>query len=415
MYRRIKQTNVSAFEAELVRTLSLARRRLRDCRQPSLNCDSQGCLAAMKTHHPDNERIKRKYLDFLKEANGYSEGSLDGVAKALSRFEGYTKYRDFKAFHPDQAKAFKAKLAQQANLRTGEKLSKATLYSTLRCLKAFFKWLAGQPGYRSKLSYSDADYFSLSENDTRLANARRETAVPTLEQIAYVLSGMPTGNDIEMRNRAVIAFAILTGARDGALASFKLKHVDLEQKRVLQDAREVDTKRRKTFTTWFFPVGNGPLRIVEGWIAHLRDALFWGESDPLFPRTRIMVGESGAFGAAGLERMHWSTAQPISDIFREAFERAGLPYFKPHSFRNTLTLLGERLCSTPEDLKVWSQNLGHDSVLTTLMSYGAVASHRQAEVLARMREEKDLGRSEEQPPDPITVQRVLGHLMRQAS
>jgi integrase/recombinase XerD len=39
---------------------------------------------------------------------------------------------------------------------------------------------------------------------------------------------MPCASDVELRNRALVAFAILTGARDGALASLKLKHVDLE-------------------------------------------------------------------------------------------------------------------------------------------------------------------------------------------
>ena len=41
MYRRIKQTNVSAFEAELERALSLARRRLIERPSPSLNSDSK--------------------------------------------------------------------------------------------------------------------------------------------------------------------------------------------------------------------------------------------------------------------------------------------------------------------------------------------------------------------------------------
>jgi hypothetical protein len=38
---------------------------------------------------------------------------------------------------------------------------------------------------------------------------------------------MPNETNIEKRNRALIAFALLTGARDGALSSFQLKHVDL--------------------------------------------------------------------------------------------------------------------------------------------------------------------------------------------
>jgi hypothetical protein len=110
----------------------------------------------MKSHHPDNVRIKHKYLGYLKEAKGHAEASLDSVAQALDRFENYTHLRDFKAFHPEQAKAFKAHLTGQVSLRSGERLTQATLYSTLRHLRAFFHWLAGQPGYRSKLTYADA-------------------------------------------------------------------------------------------------------------------------------------------------------------------------------------------------------------------------------------------------------------------
>ena len=71
-------------------------------------------------------------------------------------------------------------------------------------------------------------------------------------------------------------------------------------------------------------------------------------------------------------------------MFKEAFERAGLPYANPHSFRKTLVQLGERLCHTPEEFKAWSQNLGHEQVLTTFSSYGQVAVDRQAELIRRL-------------------------------
>ncbi len=105
----------------------------------------------MKTHNPQNERIKRAYFSYLAEAKGYSEPTLDTVAKALNRFETYTKFRDFKAFHIEQAKSFKANLSDQVSVRTKDRLSKATLYSTLNALKQLFQWLAGQPGYKSKM------------------------------------------------------------------------------------------------------------------------------------------------------------------------------------------------------------------------------------------------------------------------
>jgi integrase/recombinase XerD len=139
------------------------------------------------------------------EAKRFSESSLDGVAKAIHRFESYTKFRDFRQFHIQQAVAFKADLAKQRHARTQAPLAKATLLSTLNALKAFFQWLAGQPGYKSRLKYSDAEYFNLSEKEVRVAKARREQRVPTLEQILRVLAMMPAASEIEQRNRALIA------------------------------------------------------------------------------------------------------------------------------------------------------------------------------------------------------------------
>jgi len=68
-------------------------------------------------------------------------------------------------------------------------------------------------------------------------------------------------------------------------------------------------------------------------------------------------------------------------IFRDAFETVGLPPFNPHSFRHSLANLGERLCKTPEEFKAWSQNLGHEQVLTTFTSYGELSRYRQAEII----------------------------------
>lgn len=335
----------------------------------------------MRKHHPSNERIKRRYLTFLREAKRHSESTVDTVAKALSRFEEYTKYRDFKTFRYEQAVSFKKHLAQQRAEQSGKILSSATLHATLTQLKHFFQWLAWQPGYRSRIQYVNAEYFNLSEKEVRVATARREQKAPTIEQIKHVITTMPTVTDIERRNRALIALTILTGARDSAIASLKLKHVDLAENRIYQDAREVRTKFSKTLTTFFFPVGEEFRSILVDWVTYLREERLWGNDDPLFPSTAIGIGPERQFTVTGLRRAHWSNATPIRKIYREAFVNAGLPYYNPHSFRNTLTRLGQELCRTPEDFKAWSQNLGHEQVLTTLTSYGAVSCQRQGEIV----------------------------------
>ena len=338
----------------------------------------------MKKHNPANERIKRKYFAFLKEAKRHSEPTVDAAAKALSRFEAYTRYRDFKAFHFQQAVAFKKHLSQQKGQRSGKKLSKATLYTTLTQLKRFFQWLALQPGYKSRIQYTDAEYFNLSDKDARIATAGRPQRVPTIEQIMHVISTMPADTEIEQRNRTLMAFTLLTGARDRAIASLKLKHVDLVGGCVHQDAREVQTKFSKTFDTYFFPVGDEPLAIFSEWVSYLRDEKLWGNDDPLFPATKVALGATRQFEAVGLSRENWSSASPIRKIFREAFTSAGLPYFNPHSFRNTLVQLGQQFCQTPEEFKAWSQNLGHEKVLTTFLSYGEVGYERQRDIIRNL-------------------------------
>jgi integrase len=338
----------------------------------------------MPTHNPENERIKRRYFAYLKEAKRRSEPSVDAAAKALGRFELDTRLRSFKTFRPEQAVAFKRHLAEQTNARTGKPLAKVTIHSTLAALKAFFVWLAGEPGFRSRLSYSDADYFNLSDRDTRIARTRLDKPAPSSEEVRHVIQTMPAGGAIERRDRALVAFILLTGARDGATASLKMKHVDLAAGCLVQDAREVATKFGKTFTTSFFPVGDDVRRIVEEWVEYLATELLWGPDDPLFPATRVEGGMDHSFRAVGLERRHWSSADPIREVFRRAFLRAGLPYYPPHRLRNTLVLLGEGLCQTPEQFKAWSQNLGHDDVLTTFTSYGDLSGAQQAEIIREL-------------------------------
>lgn len=126
--------------------------------------------------------------------------------------------------------------------------------------------------------------------------------------------------------------------------------------------------------------------IMKDWIDYLQKTKLWGMNDPLFPSTLVTVGESQQFESTGVKRQHWSNATPIRKIFQKAFSDAGLPYFNPHSFRDTLVLLGEKMCKTPEEFKAWSQNLGHEKVLTTFTSYGSVTDNRQSDIIKSLSE-----------------------------
>ena len=282
-------------------------------------------------------------------------------------------------------------------------------------LKAFFKWLAEKPGYKSRISFSDCEYFNLSANDSRIAQASRERPYPTLEQVHHVLHSMPTETEFQKRDRAIIATALLIGARDDALASLSIKHFDFEKRQVFQDAKEVRTKRGKTMLTDFFPVGGGVEAIVKDWIEYLKIEMLFGSNDPAFPPSERDLDGNGLFAVVGFRRTHWKNADPIRKAFKEAFESAKLPYFHPHSIRRTLSVLGEKICKTPEEFKAWSQNLGHDDVLTTFTSYGAVSTSRQSEIFRSIQAEKNQPQMPNAEPTKDEFARVFAFLQRKAS
>ena len=335
----------------------------------------------MRKHNAENELVKREYLAWLKNAETREVATVDAAAAAIHAFEAFNRYGSFKSFRSEHAVSFKSHLADQTHPKTGKPLSKATLRARLMALKAFFEWLSRESGYKKTVRYSDAAYFNLSANETRIAAASREQKTPSIEQVIQVLEIMPSDTLIQRRDRAVVAFVILTGARDSAVASMLLKDIDVTRGRVFQDARHVETKRAKTFTSLFYPVGDLPRSIVSDWIVELRTDLLFGPDEPIFPATARGFDDQGLFHPDKLVRTPWASAAPIRTIFKRAFEAAGLPYANPHSFRRTLVRLGYDLNLSQREQKAWSLSLGHDSIVTT-SGYGPLSLDEQAEVMA---------------------------------
>ena len=156
------------------------------------------------------------------------------------------------------------------------------------------------------------------------------------------------------------------------------------------DGFDIRTKIGKRFTTAFFPIGGSAEEILVAWITELRSKQFFADPDPLFPKTKVGSGPDQRFAAIGIDRAPWASASSAAKIFKQAFVEAGLPPFSPHRVRDMIAELARDHCKTPEDYKAWSQNLGHENVMTTFRSYGAVAPGRQVELMARFREEEDV-------------------------
>lgn len=329
----------------------------------------------------ENERMKRRYAQYLRRAGRLHDTTVNKALDAILKFEASTNFKTFKQFHIEQAIAFTEALETKISKTTGKPLSKATIGANLAAVKKFIHWLAGQQGYKSRISYSDAEYFNQSLKDARVAHHRRDIPYPSLEQCRHVFDALPDGTDIERRNKAFLAFLMITALRDGAIASLKLKHIDLIDGAVHQDAREVKTKFSKTFTTWFMPVDPVYTDYFIAYVTYLRETLLFGPDDPLFPKPKMVIGNTGGFQTQGLSRDMYASANALRVVLGQAFEVVGLPKFPPHSFRKTITKWGQGRYQSPEALKAFSQNLGHDSVVTTIDSYCPVSREEQRRLI----------------------------------
>jgi integrase len=366
----------------------------------------------MLKHNAQNERIKHKYRVFMQEARGYGDATIDIALASINHYEAHTKLKPFRLFHIDDARSFSRHLLEATNRKTGKPYAKSTLKGTFAALKKFFQWFAAQPESGKRIGYGDADYFRLNRKDEAIARATRTKRVPSVEEVKRVLLAMPSSSETELRDRALIAFTLLTGARKQAIVTARVKHVDLATLTFHQDSRDVHTKFAKTFDTFFFPVGDEVVAMLEDWISHLIAHKRFGPDDPLFPKQEVGYQSGAGFSNAGLGRENYASDGFVGEVFKAAFKEAGLPPANPHILRDTLTQLGQRLCKTPEDLKAWSQNLGHEDVLTTFTSYGKVHAQRQAELIAALGTNAT-HTTNPGKPDAATIAHVLQHLQGQ--
>lgn len=333
----------------------------------------------MRKFNAENERIKRRYVNYLREARGQDEKSLDKVRAALVKFEECTKFKPFKAFHIEQARQFKDSLSR-AKTASGKPLALTTTDATLRLVKGFFHWLAGQQGFKKVLSYADVEYFNNNRNDARAAHTQRPVQYPSKQAAYHAFQGMAGQTELERRDKAMFAFVMITGARVGAVSSLRLKHINLVDGFVFQDGREVRTKGGKTIKTWFFPMHPDYLACFTDWVAYLRNDKMFGQEDALFPKPeRRLV--NGKFLFDRVSRQTYANGAMVNKVFRTAFEQVQMHPYWAHSARKTL---GQELSDRNLPLatqKAWSQNMGHENFVTTVSSYLPVSDQQQGALI----------------------------------
>lgn len=334
-------------------------------------------------HNPKNELIKAKFLEMLENAKGRDLKTVNNYANAIYEFEISTNFKDFKKFEVKQAINFKESLSNKKNQRTGESISKSYLQHYVAHVKDFFEWLSKQKGYEKVVSHDDAQYFTLSRNDRNRARATNFQESHTVEEIISTIRKMPSTNELEMRNKAMISLAFLTIPRISALQSSRVGTIkyfrDEDAWAFVQNPNLVNTKFASNITSYFIGHLQDIYDNVLTWVEYLK-AKDFTEKCPLFPKI-VPTFNSDGLQTLVLEKQFIKSQTSIREIFKKAFNDNGLPYRKPHTFRHAITRKMMKSPNSPLLISVFAQNMGQKDVGVIIASYGTRPEHERAGIL----------------------------------
>jgi integrase len=326
-----------------------------------------------------NEKMKRLFEKYCKYSRGDSEKSIKLYFKAIYAYEEFTNFECFSKFNDDKAIEFRESLVNSDNKR-----ALSTVYDYLRYLKVFFIWLSNQQGYKKPINKEHIDCLRLSREQTAMALAPQRERYPTLEIVQKVVHGMPVNTELDLRDRALISFTLLSGMRDNAIITLPIKCFDIDNLEVYHDAKNgVKTKYSDTYQTYLYTFDNKMLDYVINWYNYLVKEKLYPLNAPLFPRNKVEQAEnSKSFICNTFEPEFWKTTTPITEIFKQRFEQAGMEYYSPHTFRHLANHLTKKACCSIEEFQAVSQNFGHKNMGTTFSNYGRLPAYQVRDVIS---------------------------------
>lgn len=323
--------------------------------------------------NPCNERVKFNYRRHLSRVGQKDEKTVKADLINIRGFEIFIDFAGFETFNDQVADRF------IKHIQSMDK-SLSHVSRTLRAMREFLTWLERQRGYRSKIDYNHIAYLSLTKNQLRIAKSRCYQKAYSFDDIVRTIRQMLHQTDRQMRDKALISLQALCTLRIAELRTVKLSSIIYEDGTYFIDVcpRVMNVKFAKSRQVFFLALPDDIQENVIRWKERLV-SLGFKDDDPLFPAV------DNRFNAENLLEDQIrpngiKSGTTIRNIFKRAFENAGLEYIKPHSFRNTIARRAQKESS--EYLNASRQNLGHSNIDTTLNSYGQLSAHDQRKTIS---------------------------------
>ena len=328
-----------------------------------------------KQFNPKNERLKYKYLMYLMGPKRLDKKTWKKIMEHIRYYECLNDFEPLLPLTVEKIHNYVGRICNQG-------LSLSYIDQNLKALRDFYEWTTHQKAYTSGVDYNILPYFSLTNNQRKMARAPEYKESYEIDEILGVIRQMPAQTEIQQRNRALIALQALCGMRIAELASISLDNLKYNPTAknwfVFVTLRNMRVKFAKTRHAYFMPWGSDITDIVLRWADKLRELGFKDES-PLFPGIDNQFGKNLLL--APETKPNSIQDQTIRDIFKNTFKAAGLPVYRVHSFRHTIARWAE-LNGNPEFFNAVSQSLGHSSVQTTFYCYGTLPHSKIGQILA---------------------------------
>ncbi|PIB26469.1 hypothetical protein BFP76_11165 [Amylibacter kogurei] len=325
-------------------------------------------------------QLKRKYECHLRRAQGLSTTTIDRRLANIDKLADFLGKASIKTFSASVAIKYVDQALAYKNARTGKQRALTTVVSELNHLKKFLIWLHSQPGYKSRIRITDIQYLSVNRKDLRAARAKLKKGQPSIIECRVAFDRMPKETEAQMRDRAMFAMLMLTGARIDALVTLQIRHLNLAGGFVMQCGSDSRTKNSKTFISGFFPIDKIYEKEIKAWRKYLLREKEFNDADPLFPTTKASKYFSKGKWEIISNEFYKGPGQP-SRVISNAFTLAIGESHGPHSIRRTITKWVAENTQRQDQLKAASLNLGHTEIKTTTSSYLHLTPEQQIQLV----------------------------------
>ncbi len=199
---------------------------------------------------------------------------------------------------------------------------------------------------------------------------------------------MPKSTEIERRNKAILSLFLLTTPRISSLMHARINRIkyfrEYEIWAFVQDPRLQNTKYSKNITAFFIGQSEDITQNVLRWQDELISKGF-RKNDFLFPRiTPSFTPDGGSVMVLTKEGI--KSDSHIREVVKEAFQKNGLPYLKPHSFRHSIARKVRKETDATDKLIALAENLGQKSGMATIITcYAGSALKVRAETIKNIR------------------------------